>query len=111
MSYSAVPSTWLGAGYSYAANQILLNTAAHGTPLLTELTAAEADATTGDIRKIMYALAQMLYTKYTAIATADRPTRMAIYRGSTLDESTNLVTRTFTLTFTLDASAIDVTAE
>ena len=43
MAFNQTPSTWLGSGYAYGTNQITLNTEAHGTPLLEELTAAKLE--------------------------------------------------------------------
>lgn len=110
MAFSAVPSTWLGAGYAYSTNQITLNTAAHASALLTELTAADADATTGDIREIFYALCDMMYTKWEAQPDADQPTQVTVSRNQNLLADGTL-RRQFSFSFDLDVTVGDVASE
>lgn len=115
MAYDAKPSTWLGAGYSLASNAITMNTNDAGSnKTLTELTDAEANATTGDVRKLFYALVEKMYAAYMAQASADRPTKMAIVRSTSINDTAGSGVRSYTFTFYLDTGtdpAFEVTDE
>ena len=78
-----------------------------------ELTAAEADATTGDIREVVYAFLEAIRAKFIETAEADRPTKMTIARNTYVDESTGVVYRTYTVSFNLTeaGAAMSVVAE
>lgn len=105
MAFNPAPSSWL-ASWSEDGTSITV-------PIATfpELTAAEADGTTGDIRKIAFALAEKLYQAYNGTAAADRPTKMTITRASSVNDTTGDVTRTYTFRFTLVNTATEVKAE
>lgn len=111
MAFSPVPTTWLGAGYSLGTNQAIFNTAAHATPCLAELTNADGNATTGNIRSIAFAFCDKMYKSWVATAAADRPVRMTISRATSEDASGNIV-KDFTFRFYLtDNNALTVIAE
>jgi hypothetical protein len=76
-----------------------------------ELTAAEADAVTGDSRKVIFALMERFYAWYNGLATADKPTKMTISRSTGINDSTGIMTKTFALTFTCAILTQDVSAE
>jgi len=76
-----------------------------------ELTAAEADAATGDIRKILYAIVEKTWTWWNALLTADRPTKMTLTKSSSVDTSTGIVINVYTFTFKNSITAQDVAAE
>jgi hypothetical protein len=97
MPFDAKPSTWLGAGYSAAANAITMNTNDAGSnKTLTELTDAEAHATTGDIRKVIFALMEKLYAAYNVTVAADRPTKLSIQKSVSVNTTTGVVTNVYT---------------
>lgn len=75
------------------------------------LTAAEADEATGDGRKVVYELARALFTNFTALATASRPTKLSITRGTPTGIDSTTVRQSFTFSIDLDISASDVTPE
>lgn len=50
-----------------------------------ELSAAEADASTGDLRKVWFALLTQLNAWWIATAAADRPARMTVSKLTTSD--------------------------
>jgi hypothetical protein len=84
MAFNKAPSAWLGAGYSAdsANDEITFTTADAGSDIgLPELTNAEADETTGDVRAIAHALVERLFQVWNATATADRPVRMSVFRS------------------------------
>jgi len=99
MAFDPTPTTWLP-DWSEDATDITLPIAS-----LPELTAAEADAVTGDIRKILYALLEKLYAVWAATATADRPDRMTITRASVVNDDTGAITRNYTIQLVTEASA------
>lgn len=112
MAYSATPSGFFGAGYALASSQIKLNTNTNGgTKLVTECTDAESDATTGDWRKIIYGLSEMIFDKWNAVATADRPTKVSISKSTSINTATDVATVAYSFVFTCDSSVTDVSAE
>jgi predicted 3-demethylubiquinone-9 3-methyltransferase (glyoxalase superfamily) len=112
MAFDAKPSTWLGAGYSVASNAITMNTNdAAENKTLTELTDAEAHATTGDIRKVIFALQEKLFAAYNATATADRPTKMTIQKSTSVNTATGVVTNVYTTVIYTGVLTQEVAAE
>jgi hypothetical protein len=75
----------------------------------TGLTATEADTTTGDIREVMLALLQTLYTVYTGLPTADKPTKMTVSRSEVTTGSA--IQRKYTVTFTADSDQFVIDGE
>lgn len=76
-----------------------------------ELTAAEADAVTGDSRKIQYALIDTFYQWYIALAVADRPSKLSISRSTFDNNTTGDLQRNYTFSFQLTPTGIDVSSE
>lgn len=70
MSFNKAPTS-LWPSYTYGSSTLNIPLAA-----LDGLTAADADASTGDWRAIMIALMQTLFRHYSALAAADRPTAL-----------------------------------
>jgi hypothetical protein len=105
MAYDGKPSTWI-ASWSEDGTNVTFPIAS-----MAELTAAEADATTGDIRKVAFAIAEVLFQKYNSLAAADRPTKMTISKSSSVNTSTGVMTNTYTLTFSCAILTQDVAAE
>ena len=75
-----------------------------------QLDATEADAATGDIRRIAFALAEKLFAIYAAMATADRPVNFAV-RRSTSDGASGNLNRSYSIDFTIEATALEVIPE
>jgi hypothetical protein len=105
MSFVATPTTWFP-NWSEDGTTITV-------PIATfpELTAVEADGTTGDIRKIIYAMVQASYAKFISLPVADRPTKMVVEKRSTLDAATNILTSVYTFTFKNEILSQDVAPE
>jgi hypothetical protein len=79
------PSTWLGAGYSQTGNTIVLNTSdAASNKTLPQLTNALANATTGDIRSVAFALSEALFQAWVA-QSANQPGKMTLRRIAQTD--------------------------
>jgi len=104
MAFSKVPTNWL-ANWSEDGTNITV-------PLATfpQLTAAEADATSGDIRDIAYAICHKLDAAWAAKAVADRPSQWSQSSATSVDTNGNLV-KTFTNRFVLDVASAEVKAE
>jgi hypothetical protein len=112
MPYSAVPTTFFGAGYSVGTNTIIMNTADAGSnKTLAQLTDVEAHATTGDFRKIVFAIMEMLAVKWEATAVADRPTKLSITKSSSLNSQTGAITNAYTVVCYNELGAQEVAAE
>jgi len=78
---------------------------------LDELTDTEAHATTGDWRKIVFALMELLYLKWTGLATADRPGKIKITRRQTINNTSGNITYYYTVSITTTPSGIEVASE
>lgn len=109
MPSNPIPSTFFGAGYTYAANQITLNTAAHATPLLAQVDAAEANATTGDYRRIVFGVLEMLHAKFAAATPV--ASKIAVLRSTYEDTLTGEFVRTYTVTVRTTPTGLEVTDE
>lgn len=78
---------------------------------LDELTEAEIDATSGDWRKTVFGIVEMLYQRWNNTDSADRPTKLTITRSSSTNETTGIITRDYTFRVRLDPIAVEVTGE
>jgi hypothetical protein len=78
---------------------------------LYEVTDTEANATTGDWRKVLFGLMEMIYYKWTGTATADRPGKVSVTRSASVNNATNEITRRYTVSITLNPGTVDVSAE
>lgn len=105
MAFNKAPSAWL-ANWSEDGTNITVPIAT-----FTELTAAEADATTGDIRKILWAFLMEVYQSWADTATADRPDKMSVTRSSSLSADGKQMTTTFSCRFVTDILAQEVADE
>lgn len=70
MAFNKAPTS-IWPSYTYGSSTLSIPLAA-----LDGLTAADADAATGDWRAIMLAILQTLFRHYNALASADRPTAL-----------------------------------
>jgi hypothetical protein len=105
MAVNSAPSAWV-ASWSEDGTSVTFPIAS-----VSELTAAEADGTTGDMRKVWYALNAKMFAEYNALASADRPTRMSLYKSVSVDPATGRSTITFTATFVTTEGSVEVIAE
>jgi len=106
MAFNKQPNTWLT---SWSENGSSIN-----VPIATfpELTAAEADGTTGDIRKIVWAIMQKLWAEWNDDREAvDRPTQWTCKKSVTVNANTGVVTTTFTHKFYTAVSTQEVVDE
>lgn len=105
MAMNLAPGHWLD-GYSADSNEITIPLAA-----LPGLSSAEADASTGDIRKVARAIIAALHAAYIDEAEADRPTQMQLSRYTNVDENNNTTTRTYQARFNVAVAAEEVVDE
>lgn len=97
------PSTVFGDGYvnDATAHTITMNTEdAPSDQTLAKLTDAGADPTTGDARKIYFALCEQAYNWFNNLPKADRPKKLNITRAVNIARD-GTVTNSYTLRFTL----------
>lgn len=89
------------------------NTMQHFGPLaeVTNLEAAAEVGGTGDWRKVVYGIMEMLHSKYIGTPVEDRPNKLVISRSSTVDEETGLITRTYFVNIVTESTAAEVVAE
>lgn len=106
------PGEWFGAGYAAGTNSITFNTNdAASNKTLTELTDAEAAASTGDVRKVIFAICEQLFYKYNSIAVADRPTKLSITKSASLNSATKEIANTYTIRITTSVVTQEVADE
>lgn len=105
MAFNPLPQTWF-AGLTDDGTDITLPIAS-----IPELSAAEIDAATGDIRKMLYAITELAWTKWNALPTADRPAKMTINKSASVNATTGLVTNTYVFTFVNAITGQDVATE
>ena len=93
MAFNKAPSNWIP---SWSENGTDISVPIASFP---EMTAAEADGTTGDIRKVVFAIMEELFGKWNSLATADRPTKMVISKAISSSPTTGITQNTFTVKF------------
>ena len=105
MAFSKVPTAWIP-NWSEDGTDIIV-------PIATfpQLTAAEADAATGDIRKILFGVADALVNAWIAKAAADRPAKMTLSRSTSVNDQTGAVSRRYVFDFELSTVAEEVADE
>ena len=117
MAFNATPSGWLGAGYTVSGSgtTAAINFGISGNTAvgeaLPQITSSEANASTGDIRKIYYGLVEALFQAYLAKANADQPNRMTLSKSASVNSTTGLITANYSFQFVLAATGLDVTTE
>jgi hypothetical protein len=105
MAFDKTPTTWI-ANWSEDGTNLSVPIAS-----FPELTAAEADGATGDIRKILFALLEKMWAAWNAKAAGDRPGRMVLSKSSNVNAATGQLTTVYQVSFTVDVTAQEVAAE
>jgi len=105
MAFDKKPSTWMP---SWAEDATNITVPIASFP---ELTAAEADGTTGDIRKVLFAILEKLWAVWAATSAADRPAKMVLYRSTSVDEENDVYTKQFTVVFKTAVTGEEVADE
>ena len=112
MAMNLAPSHWLP-GFELLAANGTATAQSIAIPLsaLPGLSASEANASTGDVRKVARAICAALHKAWNEEAEADRPAQMEISRHTNVDESTDVTTRVYTSRFNVGVSEEEVIDE
>ena len=94
MAIDVKPTTWI-ANYSLSGANIVIPIAS-----LTGLTADDANATTGDIRKINKAFLQTLYAYWITKTTAELPTKMKLSKTVIAEPDPSVCVTSYLTNFT-----------
>jgi hypothetical protein len=92
-------------------NTLILNTSDHASPSVPQMSTTEADVSSGDSRKVVFALLDRMYQWYQGLASADKPGKISITRSSFVDETTGNIVRTYVVQTTLAFTGIEVVNE
>ena len=106
MAFNPAPPAWIP-GWSENGTDISITALTTAFP---QMTAAEADATTGDIRKVLYAICKKPWDVWNALAAGDKPTEMTIRNSNIVNGDGNIVSN-FTFEFVLVPSGLEVNDE
>jgi hypothetical protein len=80
-------------------------------PALKEVTDAEANATTGDARKVIFGLIDMMTRRLQAITPEHRPTKITVARSTFEDSTTGEFVKTYNFTVRTESSGFEVAPE
>lgn len=105
MAFNDLP-TQLFPGMSEDGTDITLPLAA-----IPQVTAAEADAASGSLRKLWFGMCDRVKTWWYALDAADRPTKMTVSTSSSTNEATGQVTKTYVFQFVTEVSGEEVVDE
>lgn len=105
MAFDPTPTTWI-AGWSEDGTSISVPIAS-----FPELTAAEADGATGDIRKIVFAIMEKLFATYNGTASDSKPAMMSVSKSVTVNTATGVTTNNYTVTIKTSTVAQEVVDE
>lgn len=106
MAFDKTPTAWIE-GWSEDGTNVSFPLAS-----FPELTAAEADGASGDIRKILFAMLMKFADVNGALDVADRSTRMTIARTVNANfQDQSILDYTFNINFQSSVLAIDVADE
>jgi hypothetical protein len=102
MAQDNTPAAWIP-GWA-----TLGTTISFPAPSIPELDLAEADADTGDIRKVIFALLEKIYDHYAGLPSADQPSNLTFGTSGYFNNQNGALERTYSLKFTLAATSFDV---
>jgi hypothetical protein len=105
MPFAPLPQTWFP---SLTDDGTVLSIDIDEIP---ELTAAEIDAATGDIRKFLFAWNEACWAKWVLLAAADKPTKMTLQKNVSVSTTTGIITNVYTYTFLTAVSSQEVVGE
>ena len=106
MAFDQTPTNWVS---GWTGDN---TTASFPIASIDELSVAEAGTSSGDIRKIWFALCDHVCGQYTTKAAAgDAPTQMDAYKSGSVNVATGNTTYTYTFSFITAATDLDVIDE
>ena len=97
MAFNPLPQSWFN-GLTDGSTTCLITDMVIPISTFPEMTAPEIDSVTGDIRKMIFAIMEKCWVKWTSIAIADRPNKMTFSKNVYTDTNTGLSTQTYTVT-------------
>lgn len=106
MAFDKSPAVWIGTSWSEDGTNVTF-------PIshFPQLTADEADAATGDIRKIVFAVLHKLHAEWVAKGPENQPSKMNVAKGVSENTSTGVQTATFFVSFDTNITGIEVADE
>ena len=79
---------------------------------LDEVTNSESSTTaTGDWRKVVFGIMEMLYWRYSSLGLDNQPTKVNVSRSSSVDDILGTMTRSYNVTVVTSTLAVEVTDE
>jgi len=105
MAFNPAPSAWLSS-WAEDGTTVSFDLA----DLSDELTAAEADASTGDWRDCIKSLIEHTYSYFNGLATADKPAKLTLSKVVEAESASQLKV-TYTVVTYVDLGTVDVSAE
>ncbi len=105
MAFDAQPSSWISS-WAEDGTTVSFDLA----DLSQELTAVEADASTGDWRDCFYSLLDHAYQYYNGLAAADKPAQLTVERV-TQKNSDTVLKLTYTVVAYVTVASTNVSAE
>jgi hypothetical protein len=110
MAFNAAPTLYFGT--TYTGNSTTLSIPTSAIPQLTGTEMAPTVAGGGDSRRMIWALVDSLASTYNATATDNRPGKMRLERTfSSVDPTTGNFTGTYSFSFDLNSTVLEVAAE
>lgn len=101
----AAPTNWI-TGYTSDGTNVTIPIST-----LTGLAAGDASASTGDVRKVMYAMTDVFYSTFAAAASTNQPAKIIISRQGTEVQGTNLLRRVYSIVVDLVVTNLQVVSE
>jgi len=107
MAFDPAPSGWFP-GLTNSATELTIPFTA-----LNQLTQADTDPITGDVREIVFNFCEAFNDKWATTADADRPDRTTISTSTSVQSvgGNEVLTKIYTIRVELDVDAVDVSDE
>lgn len=107
MAFDPAPSGWFP-GLTNSATELTIPFTA-----LNQLTQADSDPSTGDIREIVYNFCEAFNDKWTSTEQADRPDKTTISTSTSVQtvSGNEVLTKIYTIRVELDVDSVDVSDE
>lgn len=112
MAFDPNPASWISGWSTSGTSQTAGTYVSFPIASVPQLTSSEAQATSsGDVRKCWFAVIDKMFQTYNALANADRPTKMLIFKSANVNTSTGVTTYSYTFQFETSATSEEVVAE
>ena len=105
MAFTKTPTTWID-NWAFSSPNITIPVAT-----FPELSDAEANTSSGDIRKIVFAILEKLWLEWAATETANRPTKWTMTKSASVNTATGITTVQYVNTFSILTTGQDVADE